>query len=157
MVPKINRCTNMLSSRGFTLIEALVALLVLAFGLLGVAAMQLKALQSAHVSYQRSIAAVAAQDAEERLWVELGEHSGVCPFVDGHGLDHVNDWGETWSPYFNTLNVESAVDISDSSECGYRIVLGWSDERFMKWDEEEQSQVKENVSDLVFLAKLPGL
>ncbi|HEY9815308.1 MAG TPA: type IV pilus modification protein PilV [Candidatus Obscuribacterales bacterium] len=135
------------SVEGFTLIEALVALLVLAFGLLGVAAMQLKALQSAHVSYQRSIASVAAQDAEERLWVELGEHNRVCPFIDGHGLDHVNNWGDAWTPYFNTLDVDAAVGVSASTECGYRIVLGWRDERF----------VGENVSNLEFLAKLPGL
>ncbi|HEY9814834.1 MAG TPA: type IV pilus modification protein PilV [Candidatus Obscuribacterales bacterium] len=136
-----------LASKGFTLIEALVALLVLAFGLLGVAAMQIKALQGAHVSYQRSIAAVAAQDAEERLWVELGEHNRVCPFKDGHGLDHVNDWGDAWSPYFNQLEVESAVGVSSSTECGYRIILGWKDDRF----------VGEDVSTLMFLAKLPGL
>ncbi|WP_244272125.1 type IV pilus modification protein PilV [Halomonas aestuarii] len=129
------------------------ALLVLVFGLLGVAAMQLKALQSAHVSYQRSIAAVAAQDAQERLWVELGEHSRVCPFKDpdalagGIGLDHVNDWGDAWSPHFNQLEVQSSLDVSSDSECGFRIFIGWQDERF----------VGEDVSNLEFLAKLPGL
>ncbi|MGP9768010.1 type IV pilus modification protein PilV [Halomonas sp. AOP13-D3-9] len=58
----------MSSQRGFSLIEALIALVVLSIGLIGVAAMQLKALQSANAGYQRSVASVAAVDAQERLW-----------------------------------------------------------------------------------------
>ncbi|AJY49405.1 type IV pilus modification protein PilV [Halomonas sp. KO116] len=60
----------MIHQRGFSLIEALIALVVLSVGLLGVAAMQLKALQSANAGYQRSVASVAAVDAQERLWAE---------------------------------------------------------------------------------------
>ncbi len=82
------------SERGFTLIEALVAVLVLSLGLLGVAAMQLKALQSSHVSFQRSIATLAAQDAVERLWTELGIHNRKCPDPDNASLNltHIEDW-----------------------------------------------------------------
>ncbi|MBB3332586.1 type IV pilus assembly protein PilV [Halomonas campaniensis] len=130
---------------GFTLIEALVALLVLAIGLLGVAAMQLKAVQSAHVSYQRSIAVVAAQDAEERLWVEMMVHSMVCPFKDSSELAHVQNWGAAWRPYFNELQVDSSLGLAEEG-CAFRVLLGWSDERF----------IDEEVSTLVFLAKLPG-
>ncbi|MEQ6918771.1 type IV pilus modification protein PilV [Halomonas aquatica] len=69
---------------GFTLIEALVALVVLAVGVLGLASMQIKALQGAHLSYQRSVATMAAQDMEEMLWVQLGmqgvgSDSLACP------------------------------------------------------------------------------
>src|SRR5690554_5039593 len=68
-------------SRGFSLIEALIALLVLSIGMLGAAAMQLNALQSAHIAYQRSIATLAAQDAQERLWAQMESGSGTltCP------------------------------------------------------------------------------
>jgi prepilin-type N-terminal cleavage/methylation domain-containing protein len=59
------------SQRGFSLLEALIALVVLSIGLIGVAAMQLKALQSANAGYQRSVASVAAVDAQERLWAQL--------------------------------------------------------------------------------------
>ncbi len=55
----------MTTQRGFSLVEALIALLVLSLGLVGVAAMQLKALQSASLGYQRSVASVAAVDAQE--------------------------------------------------------------------------------------------
>src|SRR5690554_8195605 len=61
----------LIRAKGFTLLEALIALLVLSIGMLGVAAMQLKALQGAHAAYQRSIASLAAQDAQERLWASM--------------------------------------------------------------------------------------
>lgn len=55
--------------RGATLIEVLVAVVVLSVGLLGIAALQLKGLQSAHAAFQRTVATIIAHDAVERLWV----------------------------------------------------------------------------------------
>jgi len=54
-------------SRGFTLVESLVALLVLSIGLLGVAAMQLMGLRANSGSYQRSQATFLAQDITDRM------------------------------------------------------------------------------------------
>ena len=69
--------------QGFSLIEVLIALVVLAFGLMGVAAMQIKALQSATEGYQRSIAVVAAVDAQERIWNLLASDSNfILPNVE---------------------------------------------------------------------------
>lgn len=59
--------------RGLTLIEVLVALLVLSIGLLGVAALHLVSLQNAHSSYHTSLASSIALDFEERLWLRLAE------------------------------------------------------------------------------------
>jgi len=56
---------------GFTLLEVLLALLLLSFGVLGFAALQLKALQAAHSAYQYSLASVMAADVGERLWMGL--------------------------------------------------------------------------------------
>src|SRR5690554_5937575 len=86
-----------LTSRGFTLLEALVAVLVLSLGMLGVAAMQLKAMQSAHVAYQRSVASLAAQDAVERLWVSLSLANGTCPGAGAiDGIPGLDDWAGVW-------------------------------------------------------------
>lgn len=65
---------------GFSLVEALVALTILAFGLISVAAMQLKALHSASTGYQHSLANVAAIDAQERLWIALAD-SQTCSSI----------------------------------------------------------------------------
>lgn len=79
---------------GFGLIEVLVALAVLATGLLGMAALQLYALKSASMSYQRSIATLAAVDAQERLWAARTiSHEGNCT---GLVSEVSADWQKTW-------------------------------------------------------------
>ena len=55
------------SSAGLTLIEALVALLVLTFGLLGVAGLMAHSLKNNHSSYLRSQATVLAYDIADRM------------------------------------------------------------------------------------------
>lgn len=54
-------------SRGFTLIEVLIALLILAIGLLGMASLLMTSLSSSHSAYQRSQASMLAYDMVERL------------------------------------------------------------------------------------------
>jgi len=83
----------MSSQRGFSLIEALIALVVLSIGLIGVAAMQLKALQSANAGYQRSVASVAAVDAQERLWAEWAKPTvNSCDDIDGNEANWRDNW-----------------------------------------------------------------
>lgn len=79
---------------GFGLLEVLVALVILAFGLLGMAALQLNALKNATQSYQRSVATLAAIDAQERLWSALANSpDGQC---NGLSARVRNDWQATW-------------------------------------------------------------
>jgi type IV pilus assembly protein PilV len=54
-------------SKGFTLIETLVALVVLSIGLLGVAALQLMSLRASHGSAMRSQATFLAYDIIDRM------------------------------------------------------------------------------------------
>lgn len=55
------------SRRGFTLIEVLIAILVLAVGLLGLAGLQVVSLKTNHNAYLRSQATYLAHDAIERM------------------------------------------------------------------------------------------
>ena len=64
---------------GFTLIEILIALLVLSIGLLGLAAVQFQSLQNSQASYERSMATMQARDLVERLW------AGICDLYDEDG------------------------------------------------------------------------
>lgn len=59
--------------RGFSLIEVLVAVFVLAIGLLGLAGLQAKSLQFNYSAYQRSQATILAYDIIDRMRANLGE------------------------------------------------------------------------------------
>jgi type IV pilus assembly protein PilV len=132
----------MLRQRGFSLIEALIALVVLSIGLLGVAAMQVKALQSATVGYQRSVATLAAVDAQERLWAALAQlPSGKnCADVkdeltkqDDSGIE--DKWKELWSQDVPSNPLRSAIwnnsKIEDTSTppvtCEFTITIALGD------------------------------
>ena len=120
-----------MTQRGFSLIEALIALLVLSIGLIGVAAMQIKALQSATAGYQRSVATLAAVDAQEQLWAELAllNETEDCTSVDVEKVE--GDWKELWSadndsnPLRNTQwgNNASRIDRNDDDDCEFTITL----------------------------------
>lgn len=111
--------------KGFTLIEALIALLVLSVGLLSVAAMQLKALQSAHAGYQRTVASLAAQDVVELLWSELNMASNDCP--SSADID-LADWAVRWGTILPGVNENPIAGVT--TDCVYDIEIRWSDDRF---------------------------
>lgn len=127
-------------NKGFSLVEVLVSLVIVSLGLLGLAAMQLKGLQSAHLSYQRTLATVAAQDAVERLWVRLWEAQDSCPSPESVE----SDWLLAWK--VNLPGMESRSSISAIPECGFEVVVEWLDERFSNED---------SSSKLVYVARLP--
>ncbi len=58
------------ASRGFTLIEVLIAFLVTAIGLLGLASLQVNTLSKQFESYQRAQAVLLAQDMANRIRVD---------------------------------------------------------------------------------------
>lgn len=58
--------------KGFSLLEVLVAVVVLALGLLGLAALQLTSLQGGHGAYLRAQAALLAYDMGDRIRANRG-------------------------------------------------------------------------------------
>lgn len=79
--------------RGFSLIEALVALVVLSIGLLGAAGLQLKALQSATQGYQSSLVSIASLDAQQRIW-KLRANAASCSAIDLSAEE--SQWKNQW-------------------------------------------------------------
>jgi type IV pilus assembly protein PilV len=59
------------ASQGFTLLEVLVALVVLSIGLLGLAGLQATSLRNNTSAYQRSIATMQAYDIADRMRANL--------------------------------------------------------------------------------------
>lgn len=125
---QINICRH---QSGLTLIEVLVAALVLAIGLVGLAGLNLRSLQSTHSAYYSSIGSVIASDAEERLWLKLGEDG----FVNTASLDAVQselttDWSFTGLP---DLLIRVAEDTSTTPPPDWLdviIVISWTEARF---------------------------
>ncbi|MFC2993480.1 type IV pilus modification protein PilV [Halomonas tibetensis] len=129
-----------LRQKGFTLVEVLVAIVVLSVGVLGLAAMQLKASQGATIAYQRSLASMVALDGEERVWSLLAEHDlevdgdWFCPTVIS---DVAADWLSHWQTTLAFLNATASADISVTMEyagdiigygvCTYVVDVSWSD------------------------------
>ncbi|WP_280553743.1 prepilin-type N-terminal cleavage/methylation domain-containing protein [Halomonas sp. 25-S5] len=116
-----------ISNRGFTLVEALVALVILSIGLLGVAAMQLKALQGAHMGYQRALASIIAIDVQEFSW-ELLASTGTCP-----PDDDLTGWlgtdGDGWSGLLPSVENASSISGGPDTGCVYSVTLTWGDSR----------------------------
>ncbi|MFU8832281.1 MAG: type IV pilus modification protein PilV [Wenzhouxiangella sp.] len=101
---------------GLTLLEVLIALLVLSIGLVGMASLHLTSLQASHSSYYRSIASTISLNIEERLWQMANDtltDPGQCITDDlltgGGGLAETitSDWrpgathssGWAWADY----------------------------------------------------------
>ena len=62
-----------MNAKGFSLIEALVSLLILSVGLLGVAGLQIYAIHYTQISYQHTLVNIQAVDMVERMWTHLAE------------------------------------------------------------------------------------
>jgi type IV pilus assembly protein PilV len=87
------------SAAGFTLIEVLVAIVVLSIGLLGVAGLQLAGIRASQSSYLRTVATYQAYDMADRMRANL-------PGVNGGSYNNLS--GDPGSPGCVTTNCTSA-------------------------------------------------
>lgn len=135
-------------SRGFTLIEVLITMLVISIGVLGVAATQLQSLQFAHSSFQRSVAVLQASDLAERLW------AGLCDLPGGLGnittqweADHAGVLPGGLSPVV-VLDVTGRVPT-------YQITIRWSDGRAVEAIVENDGTINPAIFSFVHYASIP--
>ena len=168
-VNKMKRCKFIDRQQGFTLLEVLIAIVVLSFGLLGLAALQLKALQDSHSSYQFSIANLAAKDIRERLWAALLDDSiyaeqgkVTCPWVSSDASIENKDTRltnviiraeEAWTKEGDGEEKLPAMTVSITyvPECEYIVTIGWRDDR--NGLEEDDDGLRTNLN---YYVRLPG-
>jgi len=138
MVPNKGRRTHELdrakihSSFGLTLLEVLIALLVLSIGLLGVAVLTVQSLQNTHSAMYTSIASAAALDFEERLWLDLGRRDSGCPDPSN---SFPNPFVPNWTasaPELGLPGLAVALTTDEIVPPLRRVVmtLTWNEERF---------------------------
>jgi type IV pilus assembly protein PilV len=131
-------------TKGLTLIEVMVALLVLSIGLVGIAALHLNSLRNAHSAYYSSIASSIALDFEERLWLSAAE-KGSTACVDQDDVDAIADaldalWtGAGFNPANGVPMVIPGLQITagtvnygpdEYSWTEVPLTVRWEDERF---------------------------
>jgi type IV pilus assembly protein PilV len=97
---------------GFTLAEVLVALVIFAFGMLGVAGLQMKAMMGMDTAQFRSVAALKAGEMAERIRANPGAtYSGVSGTDNACRAAHYDDRHAT--PDDCTASELAADDIED--------------------------------------------
>lgn len=119
--------------RGFTLLEVLVAILVLSIGLLGLAGLMASSLKNSHSAYQRTQATWLAYDALDRMranrQVALAQGYdlalGETPGGSGLAATDLSEWDTALT---DTL---PAGDGSISVAAGgvVKIIVQWNDTR----------------------------
>ncbi len=92
--------------RGFTLLEVLITILILAFGLLGLVNLQAKLHMTEMEAYQRAQAVVLLQDFANR--VQAGGTTAYITDADGDGLD-AGDWMGTTTTFDCTAPTPGTV------------------------------------------------
>ena len=119
---------------GFTLIEVLVALVILAVGFLGLAALQARGLQFTHDAYIRSQATVLAYDVVERMRNNVGKASsyitasdpaGTCSQTGVGVTNDLNCWYESLAAELPAGTGSIAADPANPN--GYLITISWTD------------------------------
>ena len=107
--------TRAVGQHGFTLLEVLIALLILSVGLLGLANLQILGLRSSQGALLRSQATVLAEELAERMQVNIN-HETAFVDADVNGDNDNDDAYTVASPYVDatsrnadSLNVNCAV------------------------------------------------
>ncbi len=111
-------------SAGFSLIEAMIALVVTTIGLLAVANLLTRSLQYSHSSYQRSVAVSQAVDLSERMW------AGACA-LDSSLNSIVTDWKTDHQSTQGMAQWDATVTTDTSvTPARYTIDIKWEDASF---------------------------
>lgn len=143
---RANTC-NRSRMRGATMIEVLVAFLLLSFGIVGLSGMQINALKSNQNALQRSQASIlayylmdtmranraAALKGDYNLGsvdIEDSDHATICSAPTGSTLannDHVRWFSDMKSALGDTNTTCAAIACDSNGNCG--IVIEWQDSR----------------------------
>lgn len=130
-------------SRGFTLIEVLVAMLIIAIGILGIAALQYKGLQYNQDAYFRTQVNFLAYDIADRMRLNKSNAGTYATNLTNYSIPGTRPTGCTetgtgavgasndlacWKQeLYDALPPGSIADISDIGGGQYTISISWTD------------------------------
>ena len=121
------------STAGFTLLEVLIALIVLSLGLLGLAGLQMAALRNNQSSLQRSMAVVESYSIVDAMRVDrTNAINGLFDIALGaapSGETFAAKELEKWRQRLLTLHGSTATGSVDCNGPDCTIIVQWNDER----------------------------
>jgi len=120
----LHRAPRLRQSRGFSMLEVLISLLITVFGLLGLVGMQAIAHQTELESYQRAQALILMNDIVERLNTNRG--SAACFAITD---------SSTGTPYLGTAGANHAGTPDCSSGYTNTQTKALADAGMLEWDQ----------------------
>lgn len=130
------------SMRGFTLLEVLVAIVVLSIGLLGLAGLMASSLKNSHSAYQRTQATWLAYDALDRMRANrqvalAGGYNLALGATPGGSDLAATDLGEWDAALTNTLPAGDG-SIAVGAGGAVKVIVQWNDTRGTGGNDAEQ-------------------
>lgn len=128
-------------SRGFTLLEALIALLVLSIGLLGLAGLQVTGARFGHDAYVRSQSTLVVSDIIDRIRIQMGrindlsnqkdiisQYASTTPATscDPGVVSVANDLA-CWQESISDLLPQGSGTIGDNDDGSFDVTISWYD------------------------------
>jgi len=107
----IRRDKTLAGNRGFTLLEVMIAMVILAIGLLGLAALQVVAIQGNAFGHQMSYATALAQNTFEQLETCALDDPALDQSTNPHTQTIVGNQGVTYTVKWNVQNDTPAADM----------------------------------------------
>lgn len=165
------------STKGFTLIEILIAALVLGIGILGLATLMLTSLKSDQSAFYRSVASTLAYDMADRIrqnrdGAEAGRYDAIdtsddaptnpncstnssgCSATQTASLD-IREWANNFTNVGSASNYVSplpnGVGTVTRTDNEYTITITWSE---VDWDEDDPNQRVATTENLTLTMSL---
>lgn len=166
-------CSPRAGAAGFSLVEVLVAVLVLSIGLLGLAGLQIAGVRANDSARLRTQATLAAYDLADRLRADpgsffpLGDGSGGTVAIDADACASTQSGADAisrWRRDFCALGLPppssgdfAQADCGDSSPCGggnCAIVIRWDDRRGDRRSEADGADVESTDREFRFCTRI---
>ncbi|MDH5610848.1 MAG: type IV pilus modification protein PilV [Gammaproteobacteria bacterium] len=112
----------MFRQKGFTLIEALVAFLILSVGMLGIASLQLISLKAGHTAELRTVAVIKAEEMFERIRNNPVVLDPTNP--DAAGSTYISSNTDTGTSY-GCKNAGAAVTMCSFAQIAQDDIYNW--------------------------------
>lgn len=129
------------SSRGFTLLEAMIAMLVLSIGLLGLAGLQASSARFGHDAYVRSLTTMIAGDIIDKIRMKTGKQNDQAGRLSAIAAFATTDPASTCNPSLGTVANDLACwqnsisnqlpggsgTITDNADGSFTVTVSWYD------------------------------